>query len=90
MPDATEDPKLLPGLSFETQVLVSLTEIKSELKPVTQAVTDHETRIRDIESVRLRALEDRRTISPGQLWGGLLGVATLGSGIAAMIALFLR
>lgn len=47
---------------------------------------DHETRLRSIEiqpvpdkktSERLDALEDRRTVSPGQLWTGLLGVAGL-------------
>ncbi|WP_193596061.1 hypothetical protein [Microbacterium sp. YJN-G] len=47
---------------------------------------DHEGRIRTIEAKpvpdeetdkRLSKLEERRTVSPGQLWTGLLGVAGL-------------
>lgn len=58
----------------------------AEIGALKAADADHEVRIRSIEAKpvpdeetdsRLRRLEERRTVSPGQLWTGLLGVAGL-------------
>ncbi len=76
-----------------TEVLVAVARIEgkidltlAETAALRAADADHESRIRLIEAApipdvktgeRLDALEDRRTVSPGQLWVGLVGVCGL-------------
>lgn len=81
------------------QLLVSFARLEgkvdltlSEITSLKTTDADHETRLRFIEKApvpdpdtakRLSELENRRTVSPGQLWAGLLGVvALIGSGVA--------
>jgi hypothetical protein len=55
-----------------------------------ETLTDHENRVRGLERdmphdahARLRAVEERKTVSPAQLWTVCAsGVAALGGGIA--------
>jgi hypothetical protein len=91
------------GAASETKILVAIAEIKGYIKNALDQVealhkvdADHETRIRDIEKQpipdvmtqeRLKALEERRTISPGQLWVGLVGVSGVLASIATVLAL---
>lgn len=76
-----------------TEVLVAVARIEgkidltlAEIASLKTADADHESRIRSIEAApipdektaaRLAALEDRRTVSPGQLWIGLVSVCGL-------------
>lgn len=77
----------------DTAVLVAVARIEgkidltlAETAALKAADADHESRIRIIESApipdvktgeRLDALEDRRTVSPGQLWVGLISACGL-------------
>jgi hypothetical protein len=76
-----------------TEVLVAVARIEgkidltlAETAALKAADADHESRLRIIEATpvpdkktadRLDALEDRRTVSPAQLWFGLVGVSGL-------------
>ena len=76
-----------------SEVLVAIARLDGKLDlalaetaALKAADADHEVRIRTIESKpipdeetdkRLKAVEARRTVSPAQLWFGLLGVSTL-------------
>ncbi len=77
----------------ESEVLVAIARLDGKLDLTLAEITalkagdaDHEVRLRAVEAApvpdpetasRLKALEDRRTISPGQLWAGLLGASAL-------------
>lgn len=79
--------------SDNSEVLVAIARLDGKLDlalaetaALKAADADHEVRIRSIEAKpvpdedtdkRLKTLEERRTVSPGQLWTGLLGVAGL-------------
>lgn len=83
-----------------TEVLVAVARIEgkidltlAETAALKAADADHESRIRSIEALpvpdqktsdRLDALEDRRTVSPGQLWAGLVGVLAV---VAAVLTI---
>ena len=87
--------------SSETAVLVAFARLEgkvelalAELAILKGTDADHENRLRQIEQQtipdsvtdkRIRALEDRRTISPGQLWFGLVGVLGLGATILIIV-----
>lgn len=74
----------------ETALLVAFARLEGKLDGILAELSslratdgDHESRLRLIElkpipdddtNKRIRALEDRRTVSPGQLWFGLVGV----------------
>lgn len=76
-----------------SEVLVAIARIEgkidltlAETAALKAADADHETRIRVMETKpvpdeetrqRLKTLEDRRTVSPTQLWFGLVGFAGL-------------
>lgn len=76
-----------------SEVLVAIARLDGKLDlalaetaALKAADADHEVRLRSIEQQpipdpetegRLKTLEDRRTVSPAQLWTGLLGVAGL-------------
>lgn len=93
----------MPPESDNTQVLVAIAEIKGaigqalgEIQALRGVDVDHESRLRHIEAKpipdpataeRLRALEERRTISPAQLWGGLLGVSAVLGTAAGIISI---
>lgn len=51
--------------------------IKDKLEKLGEDFNDHEERI--------RKLEDRRTVSPAQLWTGLLGAITAGTALVTLI-----
>lgn len=79
---STERDLLVAFARLEGKVDLTLTEINA----LKSADSDHETRIRNIEAApvpdteterRLRAVEDRRTVSPAQLWAGLVGVTAV-------------
>lgn len=80
MPDGPENTALLVAFArLEGKVDLTL----AELVVLKATDADHENRLRSIEArpipdaetdKRVRALEDRRTISPAQLWAGLVGV----------------
>jgi hypothetical protein len=86
----------------ETTLLVAFAKLEgkvdltlTELGALKAADSDHEQRLRSIESLpipdasteqRLRVLEDRRTISPAQLWAGLVGVAGVLASVATVLA----
>lgn len=79
--------------SPETALLVAFAKLEgkvdltlAELIILKTTDADHESRLRVIESKpipdvdtqkRLRELEERRTISPAQLWAGLIGVVSV-------------
>lgn len=90
MPEQSDQALLVAFARLEGKVDLTLAEITA-LKGTD---ADHEHRLRNIEAApipdpdtesRIRRLEDRRTISPGQLWAGLLGVVTVIGGAAATI-----
>ena len=91
MSEGASDTTILVAFArLEGKVELALAELGA-LK-VTDA--DHENRIRVIEQQpipdtdtdkRIRALEDRRTISPGQLWFGLVGVLGVGASLLAIV-----
>lgn len=65
----------------------------AETAALKAADADHESRLRSIEAKpipdeetnrRLHALEDRRTVSPAQLWAGLISVIGLLVGLATI------
>lgn len=76
-----------------SEVLVAIARLDGKLDlalaetaALKAADADHELRLRVIEDKpipdektdkRLSALEERRTVSPMQLWGGLVGVLTV-------------
>lgn len=76
-----------------SEVLVAIARLDGKLDlalaetaALKAADADHEVRIRTIEAkpvpdegteARLRALEDRKAVTPGQLWLGLIGVTGL-------------
>lgn len=89
MPDSNEQ-LLVAFARLEGKVDLTLAEITA-LKGTD---ADHEHRLRSIEAqprpdpdteARIRSLEDRHTISPAQLWAGLVGVVTVIAGAAATI-----
>lgn len=77
----------------DSAILVAIARIEgkidltlAEIAALKTADADHETRIRTIElqpvpdektAARLVALEAKRTVSPGQLWAGLVSVVGL-------------
>jgi hypothetical protein len=89
-----------------TQLLVAFAKLEgkvdltlAEMNALKSTDSDHESRLRHIESKpqpdpdteqRLKVLEERRTISPAQLWGAVLGIGGLLGSIGTIIALFVR
>ena len=88
----TDDNTLLIAFArLEGKVDLTLAEITA----LKTTGADHETRIRSIEqkpepdpdtAKRLNELESRRTVSPGQLWAGLLGVVALLGSVVAIVS----
>lgn len=80
-------------VSDNTEVLVAIANLGGKLDLALAEITslkttdaDHEVRLRNIElqprpdeetNKRLKTLEERRTVSPAQLWVGLVGVCGL-------------
>lgn len=79
-----------PSNSTATNLLVAFARLEGKVDLTLTEITalkgtdaDHEIRIRSIEQKpvpdeetdrRLRELENRRTVSPAQLWTGMVGV----------------
>lgn len=90
---------MMPEQPTETALLVAFARLEgkvditlTELAGLKAEKADHESRLRAVEAqdrpdretnARIRALEDRRVVTPSQLWAGLVGVVGL---IAAGIA----
>lgn len=96
-PDSLQPATL--ATSGEVQILIAIAELKGSLTTLQNVDKDHEGRIRVIEAKpipdpetekRLRSLEGRRTISPAQLWLGLLGLGGLLGSIATVVAVVWR
>lgn len=83
----------MPPEGSNTEVLVAIAKLDGKLDlalaetaALKNTDADHELRIRSVESrpvpdedtdKRIKALEDRRTVSPAQLWTGLVSVLGL-------------
>lgn len=76
MPTASDD----EGLPFETRVLVSLAEIRGDVKQLLASRDDHET--------RLRKLEERASSPLRAYMAPVAGLASLGSLVIAFIAIW--
>ena len=72
-----------PGLSGETAILVAIARLDGKVTGALGAIENLRTTDNDHET-RLRKLEEKRYITPGQLWAGLVGVASV-CGVAATV-----
>lgn len=85
MTDSPTDSVLVVLARLEGKVDANLAAHGTDINGLKLGRDDHEIRLRALEGQpvcdpeRVRALEDRRTVSPGQLWAGLIGVAALGA-----------
>ena len=64
-----------------TQILVVLAEIKTRVEGFANGHDDHERRIRELKAWQ----DSARFVTPGQLWGGLLGVAAVVSAVTSFV-----
>lgn len=66
------------AVRLEAKVDVALTQHATRLDNHAADIADHETRI--------RAQEQRRTVSPQALWGAVVSAVTVASALFAMVA----
>lgn len=74
--DVSPVPESAPPPTADAALASALARIEVKLDSALRAGADHET--------RLRVVEQRRTVSPRDLWLGLTGAAAAGGSIAAL------
>lgn len=85
------------AIRLEGKVDLVVAQQTARLDSHAEDLKDHETRIRKVESEmpedakhRLRAVEERKTVAPAQLWiAGTAGIAAIG-GLSTAINVFVK
>lgn len=78
----TDDPQVLVVLArLEGKLDATVAAHSTDIKNLHGTKSDHENRI--------RVLEGKSTISPGQLWAGLVGTLGAGAALAGIVQAFL-